>query len=177
MLGQAQPRSFYGPGYPSHYPGYGHGYYPGYGYGSYPWYGYGYYPWYGYGPGYGYGSWYYPFGVSFAFGLPYAYDSYPAYGYGGGGGDSSRDDHEVRESRRPTGSVRFRANPPHARVYVDGALVGIVDEFDGLGDHLVIESGRHQIELRADGYANHSSEVSVKAGRTVTERANLKKIN
>ena len=43
----------YGPGYPSHYPGYGHGYYPGYGYGYYPSYGYGYYPWYGYG----YGPW------------------------------------------------------------------------------------------------------------------------
>ena len=55
--GQAQARTGYGPGYPSHYPGYGHGYYPGYGYGYYPSYGYGYYPRYGYGysPWYGYG--------------------------------------------------------------------------------------------------------------------------
>jgi hypothetical protein len=60
---------------------------------------------------------------------------------------------------------------------VDGALVGTVDEFDGLGHHLEIEAGRHQIELRADGYESYSSEIAVQAGRTVTERATLKKIS
>lgn len=177
--GQAQARTGYGPGYPSHYPGYGHGYYPGYGYGYYPSYGYGYYPRYGYGysPWYGYGYGY-PFSLSFAFGFPYFYDPYPAYGYGGGGGYYSRDDRDDHaDNRQPTGSIRVRANPRHARVYIDGALVGTVDEFDGLGDHLEIEAGRHQIELRADGYESYSSEVSVRAGRTMTERANLKKNN
>ena len=110
--------------------------------------------------------------------MPYFYDPYLSYGYGGGGGYYSRNDRDDRDTtRQPTGSIRFRANPPHARVYVDGALVGTVDEFDGLGDHLEIEAGRHQIELRADGYQTYTSEISVRAGRTTTERANLKKIN
>ena len=118
------------------------------------------------------------FSLSFAFGFPYFYDPYPAYGYGGGGGYYSRDDRDDHaDNRQPTGSIRVRANPRHARVYIDGALVGTVDEFDGLGDHLEIEAGRHQIELRADGYESYSSEVSVRAGRTMTERANLKKNN
>ena len=73
--------------------------------------------------------------------------------------------------------IRFRANPKHARVYVDGALVGTVDEFDGLSNHLEIEAGRHQIELRADGYQSYTSEIAVRADRTVTERASLKKVN
>ena len=110
------------------------------------------------------------------------YAPYPAYGYGGGyyggGGYSGHDDGEARhENRQPTGSIRLKANPRHARVYVDGALVGTVDEFDGLSDHLEIGAGRHQIELRADGYDSYSSDISVRAGRTMTERANLKKIN
>ena len=52
-----------------------------------------------------------------------------------------------------------------------------MDEFDGLDDHLEIDAGRHQIELRADGYEPYSQELSVRAGRTMTERAKLKKID
>jgi hypothetical protein len=178
-----------------YYPYYGHRYYPYYpSYPYYPWYGY-YDPWYGgygfnfgFSIGFGYSPWHhYPYG---AYGVPYFYAPYPVYGYAGGsysddgsstgGGAYSADvQPDNGNSRRPTptGSVRFRANPRHARVYVDGALVGTVDEFDGLGNHLEIEAGRHQIELRADGYESYSSEVAVQARRTVTERATLKKIN
>ena len=183
-MGQAQARTYYGSGYPSHpihgypyYPTYSHRYYPGYGggYGYYnPWY----YPYYGYGYGFGFGiSYGYPYGGGYgAFGAPYFYDPYFSYGYGGA--YYSRDDRDDRnDNRQPTGAVRLRANPRHARVYVDGALVGTVDEFDGLNDHLEIEAGQHQIELRADGYTNYSSEISVRAGRTITERASLRKFN
>lgn len=204
VVGQAQARRAYLPGSPSR-PGFGHypdypyyshrPYYPYYGhypyYPYYPWYGY---PWYGgYGfnfglsIGFGYSPWHhYPYG---AYGVPYFYAPYPVYGYAGGSypdsgsspdnGSYSADARLDRNDRRPppTGSIRFRANPSHARVYVDGALVGTVDEFDGLGNHLEIEAGRHQIELRADGYESYSAEVAVQASRTVTERATLKKIN
>jgi hypothetical protein len=143
----------------------------------YPWYGssFGYYdPWYG---GYGYSRWHrYPYGGGYGvFGFPFGfYDPYSPYGYSGGGsyGRSSRDD---QDNERPTGAIRLRANPSHARVYVDGALVGTVDDFDGLSGHLRLEAGLHQIELRAEGYETYTNEVTVTAGRTMTERASLKR--
>jgi hypothetical protein len=81
---------------------------------------------------------------------------------------------EYSSAPPPTGSVRFRANPSSARVYVDGALAGTVDDFDGLGNHLRLEAGRHFVELRADGYEPYSTEILVPNGRTLTTRATLK---
>jgi hypothetical protein len=112
------------------------------------------------------------------FGYPGIYDPYfGGYGgYYGGGGYVRRDDRQDDDGR-PTGSIRVRASPRTARVYIDGALVGIVDDFDGLSDHLEIEAGAHQIEIRADGYETYTSDITVRAGRTMTERASLRRIN
>jgi len=127
--------------------------------------------------GYPYDYWYGPYGyVPFSsYYNPYAtyYDPYFSYGYGDGGYAGREDRGDDRSVR--TGSVRLRANPRTAKVYVDGALVGTVDEFDGLSNHLSLEVGVHQLELRADGYRTFSTEISVEDGKTMTERANLKK--
>jgi hypothetical protein len=149
---------------PLHYSSFGFGYYD-------PW-------WYGHGYGYYPGRWNrYPYG--FGYGLlgyfPYAgyYDPYVPYGYGGSYyGGSYRDDD--RDSRR-MGSIRLRVSPRVARVYIDGALVGTVDDFDGLVNHLDVEAGAHQLELRADGYEPYSTDITVAAGKTMTERAKLKR--
>lgn len=110
-----------------------------------------------------FGPWYDPWGYT-----PY-YDPY--YGGGGGGGGS---DSEPKE-RSTTGSIRLRANVSTGQVYIDGALYGIVDEFDGLSNHLELDGGRHMLEIRADGYQSYSKEIVVEAGRTLTHRASLKK--
>ncbi len=73
------------------------------------------------------------------------------------------------------GSIRIRANPTTAKVYVDGALAGTVDDFNGLSHHLSLDVGRHELQLRADGYAAYTTDVNVELGRTITVRANLKK--
>lgn len=136
-------------------------------------------PYYGYGYGYGY-SYYgrslwggYPYGPGYGL---FGYDPYgamyaPLYL---GGGYVVRNDRD-RDDDRPTGSIRLRAQPRGAKVYVDGALVGTVDDFDGLRTHLDLQPGRHHIELRADGYENYSTDVSVAEGKTLTTRATLKK--
>ena len=142
-----------------------------------PWYGYGYYdPWF---YGYGYRRWgLSPYGIGIgAFGYPYGmYDPYlDPYGYGGysGGSYARRQDDDTR----PTGSIRVRAQPKDARVYIDGALVGTVDEFDGLSDHLEVEPGTHRLEIRADGFETFSTEIRVRENRTITARANLRQLN
>ena len=74
------------------------------------------------------------------------------------------------------GSIRLKASPDTAMVYVDGAVAGRVSEFDGLTNHLKLSTGAHAIELRADGYETYRSEINVAAGKTLTERMTLKKI-
>ena len=74
------------------------------------------------------------------------------------------------------GSIRLRVNPKTASVLINGVLMGIVDEFDGLTNHLKLEPGLYQLEIRADGYKVFSKELRVVGGKTVTERATLQKV-
>lgn len=118
-----------------------------------------------------YGMWYDPFayyydpywGMGYSCGYPYG-----AYGFSSGSGEP--------RAAKMTGSLRLKVNPSSAAVYLDNALVGTVDEFDGLTNHLDIEGGRHVIEFRADGYETYRKEVVIATGKTQTERIKLKKI-
>jgi hypothetical protein len=137
------------------------------------------YPWYsGFGWNLGfvtYNPYYY--GAARWFWSPYGmwYDPYtywdPFWSYGGGGYYREREP----KVENTIGSIRIKASPANAKVYIDNALVGLVEEFDGLNENLDIEGGRHTLEIRADGYATYSEEIDVKAGKTRTVRVNLKK--
>lgn len=101
------------------------------------------------------------------------YDYYGPYGYGRTYVEFDRRDDDEADARQ-FGSLRLRVDPRSARVYVDGALAGVVDDFDGLKDHLRIEAGRHDIQFRADGLDPVSMTIDVDAGKTTTLRASLK---
>ena len=75
-----------------------------------------------------------------------------------------------------TGSLRIKANVSDAKVYLNDALVGTVDEFDGIGDHLEFEGGKHVLKIEAAGYQTWREDVTVSIGKTRTVRAELKKI-
>ena len=57
---------------------------------------------------------------------------------------------------RQLGAVRIEVKPKDARdemvVYVDEAQAGVVDDFDGAFQRLYLPPGKHQIEIRLDGY-------------------------
>ena len=111
---------------------------------------------------YGAARWYYgPYGYWYD---PFTYDWDPYWSY------PSRPSYEEKEPET-MGSLRIKASPSTAKVYIDGALVGTVDEFNGLKSHLEIEGGRHVLELRAEGYATYTEEINVKVGPTQTIRA------
>jgi hypothetical protein len=134
----------------------------------YPW-GGGYYGWDSYlmyNPWhYGATRWYWgPYGMWYD---PYSYWD-PFYG-----GSVYSTEREPRVERT-TGSLRIKANPSDDKVYIDNALVGTVDEFDGLNDGLEVERGRHTLEIRADGYVTKTQEINVKVGTKQTIRINLK---
>ena len=115
----------------------------------------------------------YPYGYGYAYGYDPAYayafpngryvDSsygagYPAY-YGG---------------TAAYGRVRIVGAPRDAAVYIDGYYVGIVNDFDGVFQHLDLEPGPHQIEIRVAGFAPTVVDVNVRPGRTITYRPDIR---
>ena len=136
-----------------------------------------------YGLGFGYnrfGLGRYGFGSTYGYYDPWGYGAYgyPGYGYRtyGYAGRNAASASELDDNRQEMGSVRLRMSPRTAKVYIDGALVGTVDDFNGLSGHLQLPAGSHQLELRADGHASYVTEIVVAAGRTMTERAELKRL-
>lgn len=118
-----------------------------------------------------YGSWYDPWGCGGGYGYYDPFYSGYGYGYSGGGYSSST----TYSTPRSTGSVRLKIKPKGAKVYVDGTLMGVADDFDGLTGHLMLDAGTHQIELRADGYETFTGTINIELGKTTTERISLKK--
>jgi len=122
------------------------------------------YPFYGYPYSYGYPYAYgYPYYGSYAYGSRYGcpYGGYGGYGYGGYGYGGSGYGGEAY------GGVRIQDAPRDAQVFVDGYYAGIVDDFDGPFQHLSLESGGHQIEIRGPGLPPLTFDVNVQPGRTL----------
>ena len=142
-------------------------------------------PYYGYGNyGYGYGSPYYGYGygyVPYSFGMGYGLYSglgwNPYYGdpfdsYAGGSGSYSSGIYSTREQ----GNLKLKVKPRNAKVYVDGYFVGLVDEFDGAFQKLALNSGRHKVEVRAEGFETAEFDVLITPDQTVTFQGDLKRI-
>ncbi len=50
------------------------------------------------------------------------------------------------------GALRLRVTPKDAEVFVDGYLMGIVDDFDGAFQRLHVEAGPHTLEVYRSGF-------------------------
>jgi len=151
-------RDHYGNEYNHYGYGYGYGGYYG-GYYGYPYYGYGYgyYPYY-YAPYayWGYPSYSYGIGFSYYGGYPYNYYGAAAATYGGGGGGGGG---SYESSPGAVAQVRTLVDPAKTLVYVDGRQAGTADDFDGMFQRLNISPGKHEIELRLEGYGTHTYTV------------------
>lgn len=71
------------------------------------------------------------------------------------------------------GGVRITDAPRDAQVFVDGAYAGIVDDFDGAGQHLNLEPGLHRIEIHTPASGAVSFDVDVRPGQTLTLRVGV----
>jgi hypothetical protein len=108
------------------------------------------YPMYGYGdPMYGYG-----------YGNQYGYAPGSYYGYAPYAADLAG----------PTGGLRLKIEPKDAEVFVDGSYAGIVDDFDGVFQHLTLAAGPHHIEVRSTGYRPLEFDVMTEPHKTTTIR-------
>jgi len=115
-----------------------------------------------YGRGF-YGRGFYGHGFGHGFGR-YGYGGYGPYGYGANRYVNS-------------GAVRIEVKPKDSRdemaVYVDEAQAGVVDNFDGAFQRLYLPPGKHEIEIRLDGYQPLRQVVFVTAGSTYHIRGRL----
>ncbi len=124
-------------------------------------YGYG-----GYGHGYGYGGYGHGYGYGHGFGgYGYGYGGYGPYGYGYSNGYSN------------DGAVRIEVNPKESRkeieVYVDGGQAGVVNDFDGAFQRLYLSPGKHDVELRLEGYETMEMAIFVSLGKTTHIRGQM----
>ncbi len=58
-----------------------------------------------------------------------------------------------------------------ARVFADGYYVGIVNDFDGVFQHVNLEAGPHHMEIEMGGAQGIEFDVYVRPGETTTFRA------
>jgi hypothetical protein len=174
------PARVYGPGryYGPAHRGY---YYPARVVGYAPYYPY-YYPYragltLGFYAGFGYPYGYASFGYGYPYGgyYPYGYRSYYGSGYGPYGYPLPPAGYVSMSPGHAYGGVRIQGAPLDAQVFVDGYYVGIVDDFDGTYQHLNLEAGRHQLEIRLPGGAAEplTIDVNVVAGQTITYHAGI----
>ncbi|MEP7309224.1 MAG: hypothetical protein ABJA98_27285 [Acidobacteriota bacterium] len=113
---------------------------------------------YGYRP-YGYRS---GWNLNLYFGRPYSIGGYPeGYGY------------YAIAPGLAYGAVRIVDAPRDAQVFVDGYYAGVVDDYDGVFQHLNLEAGAHHIEIEAAGYSPFAFDVRIDPGRTMTYHARL----
>ncbi len=71
--------------------------------------------------------------------------------------------------------MRVLATPREAEVYVDGYLVGTVDDFDGWSQRLRLQPGEHEIELYLEGYRSVRQKTLFRPGETYKIRAVLER--
>ena len=119
----------------------------------------------GYGLGLGF-----PWGVDPSYGAGYGADNSWYGGSGGGNYSSSQPVHDEEQ-----GGLRLKVKPRDAKVYVDGYFVGTVDSMDGVFQKVPLNSGRHHVAVKADGYQPEEFEVVISPNETATYQGDLKK--
>ena len=91
------------------------------------------------GHGYGYARPYYPYFYDpFLFGWGPQYGPYGYAPYG--------------RFYEPASDLRIQVTPKEAEVYIDGYLVGSVNDFDGVFQRLHVPYGEHQISVYREGF-------------------------
>jgi hypothetical protein len=106
----------------------------------------------------------YVYHPSFSLGVYYGSGGYYPYGY------TPRGYYEPLTGRL-YGGVRITGAPRDARVFADGYFVGLVDDFDGIFQHVNLEAGPHHLEVEWGGYQPIAFDVYVRPGETTTFRA------
>jgi len=72
-----------------------------------------------------------------------------------------------------TASVRLDVSPKDAQVYVDRYAAGVVDDYDGIFQHLTLRPGPHLIEIRKTDFITLTVELNLQPGQSITYRRTM----
>lgn len=72
-----------------------------------------------------------------------------------------------------TSQIKLQVTPERAAVFVDGAFVGSVNEFMGVGHGMLVSPGKHRIKIALAGYQAFDSEVSLLPHQKITIKTDL----
>jgi hypothetical protein len=101
-------------------------------------------------------------------------DSLPSYGAVNAA--SPRQSAIACEASAPCGGVSFDINPATAQVYVDGSFAGIVEDFDGASEPLLLAPGSHYVEIRLAGYRTATFDVTIVTGEITPYQGTLERL-
>ncbi|MGE5235288.1 MAG: hypothetical protein ACM3O7_02925 [Acidobacteriota bacterium] len=62
-------------------------------------------------------------------------------------------------------AVDTDVEPEHARVLLDGRLIGTADDFDGYPDYLYLEPGEYTLEFSLGGFKSETVQIDARPGR------------
>lgn len=74
-----------------------------------------------------------------------------------------------------TSTLKIEVDPPRAAVFVDGAFVGHVGEFEGLGRGMLVSPGMHKIKIALPGYQTFESDINALPRQKVEVKTRLVK--
>jgi PEGA domain len=60
-----------------------------------------------------------------------------------------------------TSAIKLEVNPDRAAVFLDGAFVGHVHEFGGVGRSMQVSPGKHTIKITLPGYQTFETEINL----------------
>ena len=73
-------------------------------------------------------------------------------------------------------NLKVQVQPKSAEVYVDGHLAGIVDQFDGMFQNLVVDPGGHEITVYHEGYKSLVQRLYLSAGSSYKIKGTMEKL-
>jgi len=74
---------------------------------------------------------------------------------------------------RETALVKISVRPVRAAVFVDGLFVGHVDEFNGLGQGMLLSPGKHHLRITLPGYQDFEMDVTLVANQRYQVKTDL----
>jgi len=73
-------------------------------------------------------------------------------------------------------AVDTDVDPEHARVLLDGEVIGSADDFDGYPDYLYLKPGHYTVEFTLQGYRSEKVEIDAQPGRYFPLKLELERI-
>jgi hypothetical protein len=80
------------------------------------------------------------------------------------------------EASAPCGGVSFDIAPSTAQVYVDGVFAGLVEDFDGASEPLLLAPGTHYVEIRLAGFRTATFDVTITPGEITPYQGTLERL-